>query len=272
MVVRLCNPPCALDAFVAMLWHCAGPTPVHARERLLPDGAVTLVINLHENVLNVYNPHHPARGERRCGSLIAGPRDEFSVIDTACQTEIMGVQFKPGGAYPFFNVPVDELCGLDVELDALWGSAGDELRDKLIAAPSVENKFRVLGRALERAFRRERRANAVVDFALQAFHSDANPRVTDVVARTGYSARRFIDLFTAAVGLTPKRYQRVHRFQRVVRQLAKTDAIDFSDVAIGCGYFDQAHFIHDFQAFAGVAPTAYLARRGAHANHVSLDA
>jgi AraC-like DNA-binding protein len=184
----------------------------------------------------------------------------------------MGVQFKPGGAFPFLPMPASELSGLEVELGTLWGSAADALRERLLAVPSVTEKFRVLGRALQRAFDRERPRHPVVDFALREFHSDANPRVADVVARTGYSARRFIDLFTVEVGLTPKRYQRVQRFQRMIRQLNGSDVVDPTDAALTCGYFDQSHFIHDFQAFAGLSPTAYLARRGLHANHVPLEA
>jgi AraC-like DNA-binding protein len=72
------------------------------------------------------------------------------------------------------------------------------------------------------------------------------------------------------VGLAPKVFCRVRRFQRVLRMLHKTTQVDWADVALECGYYDQAHFIHDFQSFCGLTPSAYLAAATPHLNHVPL--
>ena len=84
------------------------------------------------------------------------------------------------------------------------------------------------------------------------------------------SQRRFIQLFSNEVGLTPKLFCRVNRFQRVVRSLASIEEVDWAEVALDCGYYDQAHFIHDFQDFAGITPSAYLEHCTEHLNHVPL--
>ena len=91
-----------------------------------------------------------------------------------------------------------------------------------------------------------------------------------MVEQVGFSQRRFIQLFSDEVGLTPKLFCRVNRFQRVVRRLATMNEVDWAQVALDCGYYDQAHFIHDFQAFAGITPSAYLQDRTEHLNHVPL--
>ena len=82
------------------------------------------------------------------------------------------------------------------------------------------------------------------------------------------SQRRFIGLFKDEIGLTPKSFCRIRRFQRTVGLLHRTEIVDWADVAPVCGYYDQSHMIHDFQDFAGLSPTDYLARRTAHMNHV----
>ena len=72
------------------------------------------------------------------------------------------------------------------------------------------------------------------------------------------------------MGLTPKLFCRVHRFQRVLATIERDGDIDWPDVALACGYYDQAHFIHDFRAFSGINPTAYVRVRGPQRNHIPL--
>jgi AraC-like DNA-binding protein len=118
--------------------------------------------------------------------------------------------------------------------------------------------------------------------------------IASLVHRTGLSSRRFIELFTNEVGMSPKRFCRVRRFQRALT-LLDTDMGDPSRVpqatprfgrgvdprppraaglvetALACGYYDQAHFIREFRAFAGVTPTTYGRARVAHRGHLPLD-
>jgi methylphosphotriester-DNA--protein-cysteine methyltransferase len=94
--------------------------------------------------------------------------------------------------------------------------------------------------------------------------------ISDVTGQTDFSQKRFIQLFSDEVGLTPKLYCRIRRFQQVVRGVEKGQRVDWADVALLSGYFDQAHFIHDFQAFSGLNPSAYLMQRTGHLNHVPI--
>jgi AraC-like DNA-binding protein len=85
--------------------------------------------------------------------------------------------------------------------------------------------------------------------------------VADVVQGTGLSLRRFGELFGSEVGLSPKAFCRIRRFNEVLRRVERSTDVDWADVAASCGYFDQAHFNHDFRAFAGLTPSAYLRGR-----------
>ena len=91
-----------------------------------------------------------------------------------------------------------------------------------------------------------------------------------MTGRIGLSPRRFIQLFAEEVGLTPKLFCRVRRFQEVVRFIDTQRRFSWSNLALACGYYDQAHFINDFQSFSGLTPTAYLREKGEHSNHVPL--
>lgn len=253
-----------------MLWYHQGGARTHEFERIMPDASVELVINLREDRFRVYHRKSPELSHHTRGCLISGPRSEYFVIDTAQQLSSMGVHFKPGGAFPFLGMPASELQDQQVGLEDLWGRAAGEMRERILEATTVDARLAVLEKCLtEMAPSLER--HPAVQFALNEFQPGLGIRnVAEVTGQIGMSAKRFIQVFGKEVGLTPKLFCRVRRFQRVLGSIAKRQQIDWADVAVSTGYFDQAHFIHDFRAFSGLNPSAYMAQRTEHLNHVPL--
>lgn len=260
------QPP--LSDFIELFWLYENHQASHTKERVLPTGAVQLIINLHEDIIHTYDRHQQA--QRFPGALVAGPYSEFNIIDTASQVVTLGVTFKPGGAFPFLRLPACELQNMDVPLETLWGAASGYLREQLLAAATPLAQFRVLEQALLARIRQPETRHPAVAFAVQALQKPGAVSVAAVTSQIGLSQRCFIQHFRAEVGLTPKLFGRIQRFQQVLRSLHSAQQIDWADVALNCGYFDQAHFIHDFQAFSGFNPTTYLAQRGWHYNHIPL--
>jgi AraC-like DNA-binding protein len=263
------TPRWPLSEFVQCFWYSQGSARPHKFERILPDGSVEVVINLQEDRTRIYDRHSCALAANVRGALVSGPRSDYFVIDTAQQLSTIGIHFKPGGAFPFFGVPATELQNRQVALHDVWGSAAVEMRDQLLEAPSVDAKFAVLERALLRRAPDLSRHPAVA-FALQEFRPGRGRSVTEVTEQIGITPKRFIQLFQREVGLTPKLFCRVRRFQKVLHSIGMDGRIEWADVALGCGYFDQAHFNHDFRAFSGLNPSSYLAHRTEHLNHVPL--
>jgi hypothetical protein len=105
------RPAPPLSHFVATIWHYEGYTQPHALERLMPDGAMAMVVNLDEDVIRLYDRETHVCVSSLRGTVMVGAHDEFFVIDTAEQRCVLGVQFWPGGAYPFVDMPTDELRG-----------------------------------------------------------------------------------------------------------------------------------------------------------------
>src|SRR5438309_1729813 len=114
-------PRAPLGGFVELFWMYEGYNPPHTKERVLPNGSLELVINLREDVLRIYEREDHRQFQKFRGCVLAGAHSEFFVIDTASQSSIMGVHFRPGGAFPFFNLPAGELRDLHLSLDTLWG-------------------------------------------------------------------------------------------------------------------------------------------------------
>lgn len=272
MLYRTYMPKPPLSEFVELFWFYDGfPQRQHKKERLMPDGSVEMVISLVEDETRVYDRDDPEKCYRLPGSIVCGPHSNFFIIDTEEQASCLGIHFKPGGAYPFFKVPVDELHNLHVGLDDLWGADAGLLREQLLAVPTPEAKFQVLETCLLAHASDPLERHRAVGFALALFRNiHTAPSVAAVTDRTGLSSRRFIQLFSGEVGLTPKLFCRVRRFQQVLRLVHGGGDVDWVDIAANCGYFDQAHFIHDFKGFSGINPTTYLASKTEHLNHVPM--
>src|SRR5271157_1328093 len=240
MVIRTHIPHSPLSDFVDLFWLFEGPQPSHAKERVLPSGTMQIVINLHEDMLRVYERRSTDRFQSFRGSMLSGAQSEAVVIDTASQRSLMGIHFKPGGAFPFLRLPATEVHNAHVSLDALWGAHAAELRDQLLEAESPAAKFHILEHALWARVDYTAVRHPAVAFALKEFQSALPaPMVSDVAGQIGLSSRRFIEIFSEEVGLTPKLFCRIHRFQEILRRVATGRQVEWADVACACGYFDQ---------------------------------
>ena len=184
---------------------------------------------------------------------------------------MIGVYFRPGRAVPVLGGPASDLADAHVDLESVWGRTATELRERLSTAATPAKRFAVLEEVLLGRLRQRPPRHGAIPIALDAFEqADTAVKVRNIARRVGLSQRRFIQLFTAEVGLTPKLYGRVRRFQRA-RELVRNDTQpDWAAVAVACGFFDQSHLIRDFGEFSGLSPVAYLKQRSKHVllNHV----
>lgn len=154
------------------------------------------------------------------------------------------------------RLPPGALAGRHVDLETLWGRCAHELRDKLCSAPTAERRFQILENALSARLSRPFRRHAAVQVALDEL--GRGTAVGEIVARVGLSHRRFVEVFSAEVGLTPKSFGRIQRFRRASALTRGQTSPAWSRIAASCGYFDQSHLIRDFMAFTGFSPAAYL--------------
>ncbi len=262
-------PP--LDSFVESIWVYRDESRPAALERILPTGAAQLIVNLKEDQTRLYDPERPHRYVATSGSVLSGVQSRFQVIDTSEQEYVAGVAFRPGGVMPFMRMPMHEARDADVPLETLWGrSCTTLLRERLLETPGLDAKLDVLETSLREMWTR-RKPHPAVSFALATFdRRPATTTVAGVVNDIGLSAKRFIERFKSEVGVTPKRYCRIRRFQRAVALVNRGREIDWARVALDCGYFDQAHFIHDFRSFAGITPSGYQEDRTPFQNHVKF--
>ncbi|MBF2016648.1 MAG: AraC family transcriptional regulator [Rivularia sp. T60_A2020_040] len=268
MIYHTYIPRLPLSEFVKFLWLSEGDNLPSSRVNLLPIGSMELIINLQQDIIPLYD-----RNSRECGSTssmrICGIHSQTFIIDNHSQISVMGVRFQAGGSVPFFQLPARELYNQVISLDELWSFHAEQLRENLLKTPTVKTRFLILESFLL-SMMQPRTQYPIVDFGLREFQKSSIPTVKEVINKIGISNRYFGQLFCDCVGLTPKLFCRIQRLRRILFLSAGKTYVNWNDIALTCGYFDQAHFIHDFRSFAGYTPTDYLKQRGLHPCHILL--
>jgi AraC-like DNA-binding protein len=263
MLVRAHVPCMPLGAYVEDFWLYEGYAGDHLRECILPSGTVEMVFNLQEDELRIYDPSDIDRCRRLSGALVSGPYAGSFISDTAEEANIMGVHFKPGGVAHVLGMPTDELANAHVDLEALWGPGAARLRQQLCDLREPDERFHLLENVLlKRMADRPSASHGAVRMGLDVLaRTHGRTRVRDIAKAVDLGQRRFSELFAREVGLTPKLFGRVQRFQHAISLLRPATEVEWAQFAIACGYFDQSHLIHEFVEFSGLTPSAYLLRQ-----------
>jgi AraC-like DNA-binding protein len=260
-------PP--LNEWIRAIWYAHTPPMPHPRERVLPNGCVQIIINLDRDF--TWQCSEAGRVGRQAGSLVAGARSVYEIVDSADLVEVAGILFEPAGFASFACGPVDLFSNGIVALEDVWGARAKTLRERMLDAAGAEAKLRAVEEFLLRNFAATLTRDAVVAFALRRFaESPSRAAVECVAAETGWSVRHFSQRFREQVGMSPKVWLRVQRFQAAVGQLYAGAGVRWAEMALECGYYDQSHFANDFRAFSGIDATTYSTRRGPWANHVAI--
>jgi AraC-like DNA-binding protein len=251
-------PRPALRPFVETVWALderdRGTFEAH-REHVIPTGGMHVVFRLGDDPLRLFD-HESDRTGRLIGTmLIGGARSRFYIREVAGPSISVGAVLKPGAAELLFGVPANELSDAHTALEDVWGQRARAMRDELAELPSPGQRLDAFEQILACRLPIVQGIHPAVASALQQLRAPA--AIHEVVRASGYSHRRFIALFTRAVGLTPKTYCRVLRFQRVLRSAASAGSQSLADVAMAAGYSDQSHLNREFREFTGVTPGQY---------------
>lgn len=244
----------------------------HGAEVVLPNGGPQLLVNLDRNELRSTFPAGSGGDRRTRGAALQGPSTGPVLVDPAQQRAVVWVAFRTAGAHPLLGVPLSAVRDQLVGLDDLWGGDGAVLRERLLTAMAAGGPQACL-RELEGALLARAATDAGPDPAVRAAAArlDRGASVRSAADQLGWTPRRLTARFDVQMGLSPKRYARVRRFQRLLARVnASAAGPDWALLAAEGGYHDQAHLIHEFRALAGMTPTAYAPRSAAEPNHVPL--
>ena len=174
------------------------------------------------------------------------------------QDHVFGVKFKAGGFYPFYCQPVVSLFDRSTDVSACFGTGSADFAARVLGAPHFEDMCAVADTFLLDHLPRADAWVARLSGLLARIAQDTGiTQVEHVVAMTGLSKRSLQRQFKKYVGVGPKWVIQRYRLHEVLAQIQAGKALNWADLAMELGYFDQAHLTRDFRRLVGMTPRAY---------------
>lgn len=251
------GPPPALADLVACLWAVESPGDESGSDdpqiqRILPDGRAEVIFHLADPFRDARTRRAQARG------LVAGQLTHAISLEPGRRIRTLGIRLTPAGVRAFVGTPHHLLTDTITPLDDVDRPLARRLQSKLSDTAPVEDALDSLGGALLAERPRPVRAEALSALGLVERRAGLLT-VDDLRAGTGLSFRTLERMFLDLAGVAPRLYLRLVRFRHAVREAEAKNSRRWTDVALACGYYDHAHFTRDFRAFAGCAPSEWLA-------------
>ncbi len=266
LLVRIVPPAPALRPFVQhyLLVHVryAGVEPGQAIKPMPPAPQQCLYFYPRGGLRTFH--HKEAKYSSLPNSILVGLQVSRLDLHMPADHLVVGAAFWPGGLHRLLGVPVAEMLDYSVESRALLGPAVAEVEARLAEVTSYAAMLAVLEAYLLRMLRpaAEQPLDRLLPLLLPSGRLAAP--LDHLAAEACLSPRQFERNFVARVGLSPKLFARIARFDRAFRLKEKLPALDWLAVAVQCGYYDYRHLVRDFREFAGTTPPLLLAAENAH--------
>ena len=220
MISQVHIPRYPLNQFIDFFYYYAGFNPTHEIDRFLPDGNIQLIFDFTDYPKYIYD-NNTLEAIQACEKVwFSGFRTQPITIPSGRESEMLIVQFRKGKAYPFICCPVSELKNLVVDAEQLLSPAILDIRECMGEALTCSDKFEVLENGLIRLFLNRFNHQPLLDFAIsEIMESPEQSRIKEITDCSGYSQKHMIAMFKKHVGVTPKEFLRVIRFQQTIRQI-----------------------------------------------------
>jgi AraC-like DNA-binding protein len=229
----------------------------YARRPEIAHPGIVMIINFGPP-LRVTDPRGSTRGVE-VDSFIAGLHDSYVLTTSAAMSLGLQVNLTPLGAHRLFGLPMDTLTNGVYALEDVLGRRGRELVDQLRESRDWETRFDTLDAFITNGISAAGTLSAGVEWAWQKLiETRGRARIGALTTELGWSRQRLIHRFREQVGMPPKTLARILRFQGAVRLLGTTRQVRWTELALECGYYDQAHMIREFGEFAGRTPTEFM--------------
>ena len=260
MRYREIPPSGALCRVVECFWTLEGEAQGGASgpERILPDGCIELILNFGAE----FEQHCDDGPRLQPRNFLVGQMTGPIVISPTGRVELMGIRFHPGGTLPFMRVPLHEITDQVVEVGSLSSKLERDLMRVTASASSLPEKIRAVETLLTDYLINNKHDSWLITLAGRIVESRGLVSVDQLANDAGVSSRQLERRFLREVGVGPKLLGRIIRFQQVFRAVEHCNAA-WAEIAIECGYYDQAHLIRDFNQFAEQTPAVLFSSQSA---------
>jgi AraC-like DNA-binding protein len=249
------TPTTRLVKHIECFWFVSeqeGSATTGATERVLPDGCLEWIFHLG---LPFERATVSGEWEVQPQSFIVGQLTRFLLLKPTGRVEIMGVRFKPGGAYRFLRCPLESLTDNNAPPSDLWGGEGKYLEEAVLEACDNTRRQQLVEEFLLKKLEQTTPRLRLEATIAEIIRSRGQTRVHELAEQIGLSSRQLEREFRTSVGLSPKGLARILRFQNLLRLVGEGPLREWAYLACESGYADQAHMVREFREFSGQSPS-----------------
>jgi AraC-like DNA-binding protein len=251
------KPQKFLSGFVKCFWLLEGDEISNGnnKEKILPDGCMELIFNYGDR----FKEYRKDYSETQPLSFIYGQITKYIEVQPSGRTGIIAVRFHPNGAEAFLQYPVSELFNKAVSTYDILGKEGSELEEKILAAKDNRSRVEILQNYLISRLKKNNKYDYVIAACIKRIEqSKGLVTISSLSEQYNISTRHLERKFISIVGMNPKQFSRVIRFQNILRLMQSGQISNLTGIAFESGYYDQPHFIKDFRNFTGTNPLTYF--------------
>ncbi|WP_027186225.1 AraC family transcriptional regulator [Desulfovibrio inopinatus] len=222
--------------------------------KILPVNNIDIIINFLSPMIFEKNG---ISSEIPSNIFFRGLTKEYTTLKQHGAASAIGVSFFPAGFYPFFKIPVSEFKNGTFGLDIILRSRVHEIEEKLIDTATISEKIDLLENFFLELL--DPNARLSVDSYKQLhFYYSSNLSIHDFCLRNSINPRTFERFFNKYIGTPPKSFYRLSRFQSILNKLINRKEVNLATLAHEFDFFDQSHFIKDFESFTGCPPSIFM--------------
>ena len=225
------------------------------KERVYPTGNATMVFH-YGNPSKFQKLKYPEHIEPNL--VICGQQTNSYDLSLSGKTGMILIVFKPHGVKSFFNIPITEILNENISLQNLAKKGAIELEDKLLNAQNKKQRIIHLENFLTERLTHNNDFERI-EYAVKLIEtSKGQIKTHDIAIEVCLGIKQFERVFSMHVGINPKKFTRIVRLQNVIQLKTKHKNLSMSQLAYDGGFYDQAHFIHDFKSFTGLPPKEFF--------------
>ncbi len=203
--------------------------------------------------------YHDGRRSTKPKCCVAGHLTQGVVNFIAAPSALLCVDFKHTALYKVLGLTPEKLTDAFIDIAVAFGQAGKRLREQLEAVDSFEERVQAVESFLTPYLSKN---NLQIGHAEQAIemimHHEGNISIGTIGKALHISERHLLRTFTKEVGISPKLYAHIVRFNRACSFLERHPKMKIQDIVCQFGYFDQSHLIKEFMRFSGQNPADYF--------------
>ncbi|MCP3806605.1 helix-turn-helix domain-containing protein [Paenibacillus sp. Lou8.1] len=259
------KPSAALEAYVACYWESSPANRVvegnlaasygdtaslslpqeETMDRVLPDGCTDILLE--------YDPVNKRQELSYCGTFT---QPFVSARQAGSETRIFAVRFFPGGAHYFHGMPTHLFTGGNYRLEDLWPESIAVIGESIMEAQNFNERVRIMDEYLNQLLLRQRTndCDLMKNLLHRIFVSGGSVGIKELADCEAISERQINRKFGQWIGISPKKFSEVVRFQSVLHSIQSGGGLDWTELALKHSFFDQAHLIRDFRRFYGDSP------------------